>query len=208
MNATRLESAARLLLPLGLGLGIAAGLYAFGTEHTPDYSGTALFGQTATDTLPIKSWLATGLLALAALQLGLAMWIYGRLPGVGVAGLGIGNVHRAVGVVAVLVTLPIAYHCAFAYGVQTNIDARVAVAFAGRLLPLRRDCRQADHRPLPALARLGAASSRRHGGRARRRALVHQRALVLQQLQPAIPISLDHCSMGVRECPNGTRGRH
>ena len=127
MNATRLESVARLLLPLGLGLGIAAGLYAFGTKHTPDYSGTALFGQTATDTLPIKSWLATGLLALAALQLGLAMWIYGRLPGVGVAGLGIGNVHRAVGVVAVLVTLPIAYHCAFAYGVQTNIDTRVAV---------------------------------------------------------------------------------
>ena len=127
MNATRLESVARLLLPLGLGLAIAAGLYAFGTEHTPDYSGTALFGQTATDTLPIKSWLATGLLALAALQLGLAMWIYGRLPGVGVAGLGIGNVHRAVGVVAVLVTLPIAYHCAFAYGVQTNIDTRVAV---------------------------------------------------------------------------------
>ena len=64
MNATRLESVARLLLPLGLGLAIAAGLYAFGTKHTPDYSGTALFGQTATDTLPIKSWLATGLLAL------------------------------------------------------------------------------------------------------------------------------------------------
>ena len=37
------------------------------------------------------------------------------------------NVHRTVGVVAVLLTLPIAYHCAFAYGVQTNVDARVAV---------------------------------------------------------------------------------
>ncbi len=127
MNATRLESAARLLLPLGLGLAIAAGLYAFGTKHTPDYSGTALFGRTAADTLPLKSWLATGLLALAVLQLGLALWIYGRLPGLTAASLRTANVHRAVGVIAILVTLPIAYHCAFAYGVKTDIDARVAV---------------------------------------------------------------------------------
>jgi hypothetical protein len=115
------------LLPLGLALAIAAGLYVFGTQHVPDYSGTALFGRTAIDTLPLKSWLATGLLALAALQLGLALWMYGRLPGTGVAGAGTQNVHRAVGIVALLVTLPIAYHCAFAYGVKTNIDTRVAV---------------------------------------------------------------------------------
>ena len=127
LSATRLGSLARLLLPLGVAFAIAAGLYAFGTQHVPDYSGTALFGRTATDTLPLKSWLATGLLALAAVQLGLALWIYGKLPGVGVAGLRTGNVHRAVGIVAVLVTLPIAYHCAFAYGVKTNIDTRVAV---------------------------------------------------------------------------------
>lgn len=127
MSATRLESPARLLFPFGLALAIAGGLYAFGTEHVPDYSGTALFGRTAADTLPLKSWLATGLLTLAALQLGLALWMYGRLPGVGAAGPQTGNIHRAVGIVALLVTLPIAYHCAFAYGVQTNIDARVAV---------------------------------------------------------------------------------
>lgn len=127
MSATRLDSLGRLLVPLGLALAISAGLYAFGTAHAPDYSGTALFGRTATDTLPLKSWLATGVLALALLQLGLALWIYGRLPGIGVAGLRIGNVHRAIGAVALLVTLPIAYHCAFAYGVKTNIDTRVAV---------------------------------------------------------------------------------
>ena len=127
MTVTRFEWLGRLLVPLGLALGIAAGLYAFGTEHTPDYSGTALFGRTAADTLPLKSWLATGLLALAVLQLGLALWIYGRLPGVTVASVRTANVHRAVGVIAILGTLPIAYHCAFAYGVKTDIDARVAV---------------------------------------------------------------------------------
>jgi hypothetical protein len=124
------ESASRpanVLLPLGVALGIAAGLYFFGIEHVPDYSGTALFGRTAVDTLPLKSWLATGLLALAVVQLGLALWIYGRFPRIGIAGAPIANVHRATGIAAILLTLPIAYHCAFAYGVKTNVDARVAV---------------------------------------------------------------------------------
>jgi hypothetical protein len=147
VTAARLESPVRLLLPLGLALAIAAALYVFGTERTPDYSGTALFGRTAEDTLPLKSWLATGVLALAAVQLGLALWMYGKFPGLGVAALPTHSVHRAVGTVAVLITLPIAYHCAFAYGVETNIDARTAVhslagcffygAFAAKLLIVR-----------------------------------------------------------------------
>ena len=63
------------------------------------------------------------------------------------ARLGSTTVHRAVGVLALLLTLPIAYHCAFAYGVQTMIDARVAVhsiagcflygAFAAKLTVVR-----------------------------------------------------------------------
>jgi Family of unknown function (DUF6529) len=106
----------RLGLLAALALAIAAGLYVFGTQHTPDYSGTALFGRTATDTLP-----------LAGAQLGLALWLYGRLPGVRMARPPVRNIHRAVGLTALLVSLPIAYHCAFAYGVQTNIDSRVAV---------------------------------------------------------------------------------
>jgi hypothetical protein len=147
VTAARLERPARLLLPLALALIIAAGLYVFGTEHVPDYSGTALFGQTATDTLPLKSWLATGVLSLAVLQLGLALWIYGKLPGLAAAGPRTGNVHRALGIVALLVTLPIAYHCAFAYGVETKLDTRIAVhslagcflygAFAAKVLIVR-----------------------------------------------------------------------
>ena len=125
-DATPIGVAIRLALLAGLALAIAAGLYAFGTEHTPDYSGTALFGRTAADTLPLKSWLATGLLAFAVTQLGLALWMYGKLPGIGAASARMGNVHRAVGVAALLLTLPIAYHCAFAYGVKTNVDSRIA----------------------------------------------------------------------------------
>jgi hypothetical protein len=117
----------RLLLASGLAMVVTAGLYVFGTEHAPDYSGTALFGRTATDTLPLKSWLATGVLAFAVVQLGLALWMYGKLPSVGAATARIRNAHRAIGVAAILLTLPIAYHCALAYGVKTDIDSRVAV---------------------------------------------------------------------------------
>jgi hypothetical protein len=133
--ATRWAALARLSLPAALVTAFALGLYAFGTEHAPDYSGTALFGKTAADTLPLKSWLATGLLALAALQLALAFWMYGKLPRIAAARASTGKVHRAIGIAAIALSLPIAYHCAFAYGVRTHVDARVAVhSLAGCLL--------------------------------------------------------------------------
>jgi hypothetical protein len=105
---------------------VAGGLFAFGTQHTADYS-TSLFGQTGPDTLSLKSWLATGVLAFAAVQVALALWMYGRLPWIGIAPPQVGPVHRAFGVAAILLTIPIAYHCAFAYGVQTKVDTRIAV---------------------------------------------------------------------------------
>jgi Family of unknown function (DUF6529) len=104
---------------------VVAALYAFGTQHSPDY-GISLFGQSGADTLSLKSWLATGVLAFAVLQLGLALWMYGRLPWIGIAPPVVGPVHRAVGAAALLLTIPIAYHCAFAYGVQTKVDTRIA----------------------------------------------------------------------------------
>jgi Family of unknown function (DUF6529) len=105
---------------------LAVGLYVFGTEHTPDYS-ISLFGETGADTIDLKSWLATGVLAFAAVQLGLALWMYGRLPWIGFAPPRVSRVHRAVGALTLLLTIPIAYHCALAYGVQTSVDTRVAV---------------------------------------------------------------------------------
>jgi hypothetical protein len=109
-----------------LATALTVGLYVFGTEHVPDYS-TGLFGRTGPDTLPLKSWLATGVLALAAVQLLLALWIYGKLPRVEPSAARIVTVHRAVGVAAILLTLPIAYHCILAYGVQTHLDTRIEV---------------------------------------------------------------------------------
>lgn len=111
---------------VGLAAATTAGLYVFGTRHVPNYS-IGLFGRTGLDTLSLKSWLATGVLGLAGLQLGLALWMYRKLPRLRPPSARIGNIHRLVGVAAILLTLPIAYHCAFAYGVQTHIDTRVSV---------------------------------------------------------------------------------
>jgi hypothetical protein len=104
---------------------VAVALYVFGVDHKPDPE-LSLFGKTGEDTLPLKSWLATGVLALAATQLSLALWMYGRLP-VRVPGVRVVNTHRLVGAGAILLSLPIAYHCVLAYGVQTHFDTRVAV---------------------------------------------------------------------------------
>ena len=130
----------------GVAAALTAGLYVFGTQHVPDYS-IGLLGRTGPDTLSLKAWLATGVLALAGLQVGLALWMYRKLPRIRPPTARIGNVHRAVGVTAILLSLPIAYHCAFAYGVQTHIDTRVAVhslvgcflygALAGKILIVR-----------------------------------------------------------------------
>jgi hypothetical protein len=141
------RQAAWLALPLGIGVALTAGVYAFGTEHVPDYSGTALFGATAADTLPLKSWLATAVLGLAILQLGSALWMYGKLPRLSSPPAPVRTVHRLIGSAAFLVTLPIAYHCAFAYGSHTSYGVRVAVhslagcffygAFAAKLTIVR-----------------------------------------------------------------------
>lgn len=113
-------------LPAALAVAVAGSLYVIGTL-TASHLTAAQFDQTLTDTVPLKSWLATAALSLAAVQLGLALWIYARVPGVGAAGSRTGSVHRTVGIVAVLLTIPIAYRCASTYGVQTGINARVAV---------------------------------------------------------------------------------
>ena len=125
-SSRRGGSAAVLLWAAVAAAIVAGGLYAFGTQHTPDYT-TSLFGQTGQDTFKLKSWLATGVLAFAAIQLGLALWMYGRLPGIGIAPPRVGTAHRAIGALAILLTIPVAYHCAFAYGVETKVDTRVAV---------------------------------------------------------------------------------
>jgi plastocyanin len=143
MADRRSGSAARLLIPLGVALAISAGVYLLTQVITLDIN-TSLFGQSAADTFSLKSWLASGVLALAAFQVFSALWIYGRLSWRKPRWLGLA--HRVSGYAAIVLTLPIAYHCLRSYGFR-NYDRRTAVhstagcffygAFAAKVIIVR-----------------------------------------------------------------------
>jgi hypothetical protein len=105
---------------IGAAVSIALGTY--GRVHTPTGQGIATFGFPAV--LPMKAWFTTGAAALVIVQITSALWLYGRLPGVGSAPKLVGPVHRWSGTVAFLLTLPVAYHCLWALGFQ-DTDTRV-----------------------------------------------------------------------------------
>ena len=116
----------RYALVVALGLGVAGVLYVIGTQAAPHVT-PADYERSLTDVVPLKSWLATALLALAAAQAGLALWIYGKLPRIGAADRPVARIHRGVGVLAVALSIPIALHCVLTYGVHTNLSVRVAI---------------------------------------------------------------------------------
>src|SRR5438445_4257051 len=101
-------SSGRLLIPLGVALGVGGAVYLLTQVITLDIN-TSLFGQSAADTFSLKSWLASGVLAFAAFQLYSALWIYGRLPRRRPRWLGLA--HRVSGYAATVLILPISYHC-------------------------------------------------------------------------------------------------
>lgn len=115
----------RIGLPLLVFAAISAGVFVWALAITPDYYGTSLFGQSQKHALPLKSWLATGLVVLALLQLFTALWIYRKLP-LPQPPHRLSRFHRVLGLAAILVSLPIAYHCLFAYGFGT-FNSRVLV---------------------------------------------------------------------------------
>jgi hypothetical protein len=68
--------------------------------------------------------------ALLLVQVLLALWMYGRLGRSSAPGW-VGRVHRGVGYLAVLVSLPVAYNCLIAFGIQTHEPRVLAHALLG-----------------------------------------------------------------------------
>lgn len=91
---------------------VLAGVY--GRVHDPASETTIkLF---FTTTLHFKSWATTAILVLVILQLLGALWMYGKLPLFGDAPEWVGPMHRLSGTLALLVSLPVAYHCLWSLG--------------------------------------------------------------------------------------------
>jgi hypothetical protein len=120
-DAAARSSGARLLLAGGLGALVALSLGLYGNVHDPasDLSITLGFA----DTITMKVWLATLSVAFAVVQLGSALWMYGRLP-LGAAPAWLGSLHRVSGRLAFLFSLPVAYHCLYQLAFQ-DTTARV-----------------------------------------------------------------------------------
>ena len=122
------DSRSRLLIPVGVALAVTGLVYLLTQVITLNIN-TSLFGQSAAETFKIKSWLASGVLALAAFQIYSALWIYGRLPGRRPRWLGLA--HRISGYAAIVLSLPIAYHCLRAYGFRHGDRRTVVHSIAG-----------------------------------------------------------------------------
>src|SRR5262245_5526554 len=102
----------------GAAVSLVLGVYA--REHHP--AGQALFTLGFSGTINMKAWLATLALALAVVQVLLALWMYGKL-GRGATPSWVGPTHRLVGTLALLVSLPVVYHCLWSLGFETHADS-------------------------------------------------------------------------------------
>jgi Family of unknown function (DUF6529) len=120
------RSAAVRLAGIGvLAAGVAVALYVAGRLVTPNYT-FGLFGQVGLAAVTLKSMLASVALGLAAAQVLMALWIYRKLPLAGSPPRPLRLAHRVIGFGLFALTVPIAVHCLFAYGVQLT-SVRVAL---------------------------------------------------------------------------------
>ena len=110
---------APLLLAGLAGAAVAVALGVYGREHDP--AGQALFTLGFSGTINMKAWLATLVLLLAVVQVCLALWMYGKV-GSRPAPAWTAPVHRLVGTLTFLVSLPIAYHCLWSLGFERHPD--------------------------------------------------------------------------------------
>ena len=110
------------ILLAGGAVAIALGVY--GRTHDPTLE--APYHLFFTSTLQLKVWFATAAVALAMVQILLALRMYGKVSVPADAPAWLGDAHRLVGLLAFALTLPVAYQCLWALGFQ-SADTRVLV---------------------------------------------------------------------------------
>jgi Family of unknown function (DUF6529) len=134
---------ALILIPLLVGCAVAIVLGLYGKNHQP--TGEAIFTLGFSGMINMKVWLATIVVLFALFQLASALRLYG-VYGSGSAPRWVGTAHRISGVLAVLISAPVAFHCLWAIGFS-SFDARTLWhsvlgcvfygAFVAKMLTLR-----------------------------------------------------------------------
>jgi len=134
-----------LLIAFAVGLSVIVVLGVYGRIHAPTGFGVSLAGFPGGRAA--KSALASGAFALALVQIFSALVMYGKFPSI-TAPSWIGTLHRWSGRGAVLLSVPVAVHCLYAFGFQSDEGARVLLhsmfgcffygAFVTKMLVLQR----------------------------------------------------------------------
>jgi hypothetical protein len=124
VTAHRPTSSFPLLVPLLIGGLVVMALGVFGRVHAP--TGFAVGPAGFSAALPMKAWLTTGALVLAAVQVVSALSMWGKL-GISIPP----AVHRWSGRLAFLLTIPVAFHCLYALGLQYDVPRVLAHSLLG-----------------------------------------------------------------------------
>jgi hypothetical protein len=125
-----------LVVAMAVGSLVAVGLGAYGRSHEP--AAVALNIAGFSSGIAAKSWLATGAAVLALAQLWSAAALYGRLGrrwrAAGGAPAWVAGLHRWSGRAAVLLTVPVAVHCLYAFGFSEATPRVLVHSLAGCFL--------------------------------------------------------------------------
>ncbi|WP_084957470.1 DUF6529 family protein [Thermoactinospora rubra] len=108
------RSAVPLLVPLLAGGLVMVALGVYGRLHTP--TGFAIGPAGFSGALPMKAWLTTGAFVLAIVQVVSALSMWGKI-GIRIPA----GVHRWSGRLAFLLSVPVAFHCLYALGLQYDV---------------------------------------------------------------------------------------
>lgn len=120
---------APIVVPLLVGAAVALslGVYAGAHEATGKQTVTLFF----TGTINFKVWFATLALVLALFQLATAARLFGKISWPATVPAWLGDAHRLSGTLAFAATLPVAYHCLWSLGFQTDDLRSVVHGVAG-----------------------------------------------------------------------------
>jgi hypothetical protein len=114
-------------VPLLVGAAVSVALGVFGRLHTP--TGEALWIGPFPSLVAMKVWLTIAVLALALAQFVSALWIYGRFGARPLRW--VNGLHRGLGALAVLISLPVAANCLWVLGLQASTPRVLAHGLLG-----------------------------------------------------------------------------
>lgn len=120
-----------LAIAVGVGITVAAVLAAYARVHPGDRGVITTFGFSTL--LAMKSWLTTAAMVFVVVQVVSAMAMWGRLPGVAGSPAWASPVHRWSGVIAFVLTLPVAFQCIWSIGWADDSARTLAHCVAGLL---------------------------------------------------------------------------